>query len=72
MSDLSPKSIISGVILRNGTDFNISHYACVGDSIWAKLLFHQWRVTGPVWPVAPDNMRYFHLNQRDEALRWLR
>ena len=52
-------------------DFNISHYACVGDSIWTKFLYHQWRSIKPIWPVAPDNMRYFHVDERDDALQWL-
>jgi hypothetical protein len=58
--------------LRYGPEFDIRSYACVGDSFWAKLLFHQWRAIRPVWPVAPDDMRYFHLDNRDDALRWLR
>jgi hypothetical protein len=57
--------------LKYGPDFNISQYACVGDSIWAKLLYYQWRGIRPIWPVAPDNMRYFHVEDRDDALRWL-
>mgnify|MGYP000250604573 FL=1 len=57
--------------LRYGPEFDISRYACAGDSVWAKLLYHQWKAIRPVWPVAPDAMRYFHLNQREAALRWL-
>lgn len=57
--------------LKYGPDFNISHYACVGDSIWAKLLYYQWRGIRSIWPVAPDHMRYFHVNERDDALQWL-
>lgn len=57
--------------LEYGPDFNISQYACVGNSIWTKLLYYQWRAIKPVWPVAPDTMRYFHVDDRDEALHWL-
>lgn len=57
---------------RDGPKFTVSHYACVGDSIWAKLLYYQWKAIRPVWPVAPDHMRYFNLEHRASALRWLR
>lgn len=57
--------------LEYGSEFNISQYACVGDSFWTKLLYWQWRCIKPIWPVAPDNMRYFHVAERDDALQWL-
>lgn len=57
--------------LRYGNRFDISRYACAGDSLWAKLLYFQWKGIRPVWPVAPDTMRYFPLHRREAALRWL-
>jgi hypothetical protein len=65
---------LHGIIpdIQLGPDFDISHYACVGDSRWTKLLYHQWRAIKPVWPVAPDIMRYYHLTNRDDALQWVR
>ncbi|MXR43061.1 STAS/SEC14 domain-containing protein [Halobaculum sp. WSA2] len=58
--------------LRDGPEFDIGRYAAVGDSKWAKLLFDWWRVIRPIWPVAPEEMRYFELNNSEEALNWLR
>lgn len=66
-------SHLHGVLpdLRYGHDFDIRRYAAAGDSRWAKLLYQQWRLIRPVWPVAPDTMRYFDINSRGEALCWL-
>lgn len=38
-------SHLHGVVpdLRTGPQFDIGRYAAVGDSRWAKLLYHQWR-----------------------------
>lgn len=57
--------------LRTGPEFNVGRYAAVGDSRWAKLLYHQWRAVSPVWPVAPDEMHYYELSERDRALSWV-
>ena len=57
--------------LRYGSQFTISRYAAVGDSVWAKRLFDWWKIIRPVWPVAPDRMRYFGMSERSDALRWL-
>lgn len=57
--------------LRTGPKFNIDRYAAVGDSRWAKLLYHQWRAIAPVWPVAPAEMRYFEFPDRERALGWV-
>jgi hypothetical protein len=63
---------LHGVVpdLRYGPDFDIDRYAAVGDSRWAKLLFDWWRVIRPIWPVAPDEMRYFDSTERERALDW--
>lgn len=58
--------------LRYGSTFTIDRYAAVGDSVWAKVLFHQWKVIAPIWPVAPNEMRYYTLDDRDHALNWVR
>ncbi|MBX0297968.1 STAS/SEC14 domain-containing protein [Haloarcula nitratireducens] len=58
--------------LQYGSHFNIGRYAAVGDSTWAKLLFDWWRAIRPIWPVAPDKMRYFEIKERERALDWLR
>lgn len=65
---------LHGVIpdLRYGPDFEIGRYAAVGDSRWAKLLFDWWHVIRPIWPVAPETMRYFQMRDRERALRWIR
>jgi len=57
--------------LRYGSQFTISRYAAVGDSMWAKLLFDWWKSIRPIWPVAPGRMRYFEMVDRPEALEWL-
>ncbi|WP_197052518.1 SpoIIAA family protein [Halobellus rufus] len=57
--------------LRTGSKFNIGRYAAVGDSRWAKLLYYQWRAIMPVWPVAPNEMRYYDLSERNQALDWV-
>ncbi|WP_436908008.1 STAS/SEC14 domain-containing protein [Halosimplex marinum] len=57
--------------LRTGPKFEIDRYAAVGDSRWAKLLYHQWRAIAPVWPVAPAEMRYYELPERKRALDWV-
>lgn len=57
--------------LQYGPDFNIRQYAAIGDSVWAKLLYYQWRCIRPIWPVAPDDMRYFQVENRSEAFDWL-
>lgn len=58
--------------LRRGSEFDIGRYAAVADSLWAKLLYYQWRAIAPVWPVSPDEMRYFGFSERDRALEWVR
>ena len=64
---------LHGVVpdLRYGPDFTISQYACVGDSLWTKLLYYQWQGIRPIWPVAPEQMRYFHLDRREDAMQWI-
>lgn len=57
--------------LRTGPKFDIGRYAAVGDSCWAELLYRQWRAIAPVWPVAPDEMRYYEPSERDRALDWV-
>lgn len=66
-------SHLHGVIpdLRIGSEFAIGRYAAVGDSLWAKLLYQQWRAIAPAWPVAPDEMRYYELQERHQALHWV-
>jgi|GEM_PF-1642098 len=66
-------SHLHGVVpdLRTGPKFDIGRYAAVGDSGWAKLLYHQWRAIAPVWPVAPAEMQYYELAKRDRALKWV-
>ena len=51
-------------------DFDLDRSAAVGNSRWAKLLFDWWRVVRPIWPVAPDEMRYFDSTERERALDW--
>jgi hypothetical protein len=58
--------------LEYGPDIDIRQYTAVGDSVWAKLLCYQWWAIRPVWPVAPDDMQYFQLENHIEALNWLR
>ncbi len=67
-------SHVYGIIpdLRYGSQFTINRYAADGDSVWAKLLFDWWNMIRPVWPVAPDRMRYFEMTEQSTALRWLR
>lgn len=67
-------SNLRGIVpdLRQGSSFDIGRYAAVGDSRWAKRLFHQWRVITPVWPVAPDEMHYYDWSERERALRWVK
>lgn len=57
-----------GPDLRQGPSFDIGRYAAVGDSRWTRLLSHQWRAIAPVWPVSPDEMRYFNLSERNAAI----
>lgn len=57
--------------LRTGPKFNIARYAAVGDSRWAKLLYRQWYAIDPIWPVAPDKMRYYEQSKRKRALSWV-
>lgn len=66
-------SHLHGVVpdLKTGPQFDIGRYAAVGDSQWAKLLYHQWRAIAPVWPVAPDEMRYYKSSNRERALAWV-
>ncbi|MCQ4334228.1 STAS/SEC14 domain-containing protein [Natronomonas sp. F2-12] len=66
-------SHVYGIIpdLRFGSQFTISRYVAVGDSIWAKLLFDWWNMIRPVWPAAPGEMRYFEIDNRDAALQWI-
>lgn len=66
-------SHLHGVVpdLKTGPQFDIGRYAAVGDSQWAKLLYHQWRAIAPVWPVAPDEMRHYKSSNRERALAWV-
>ncbi|WP_262174555.1 STAS/SEC14 domain-containing protein [Haloarcula laminariae] len=63
---------LNGILpdLRRGPNFNIDRYAAVGDSIWAELLFDLWDTIQPIWPVAPNTMRYFEMEEKDAALNW--
>jgi hypothetical protein len=64
---------LHGVVpdLRYGSDFDIDRYAAVGDTRWARLLFDWWRAIRPIWPVSPNEMRYFYRAERERALNWL-
>jgi len=66
-------SHLHGIVpdLRTGPEFDLGRYAAVGDSRWAKLLYHQWRAIAPVWPVTPDEMRYYELQERRRAPDWV-
>ena len=56
--------------LRYGSTFDIERYAAVGDSVWAKRLYYQWKAIAPMWPVSPDEMRYYDPSDRKRALDW--
>lgn len=66
-------SHLHGIVpdLRTGPQFDIGRYAAIGDSRWAKLLYDQWQVIAPVWPVAPDEMQYYKPADRERALAWV-
>lgn len=66
-------SHLHGVVpdLRSGPEFNIDRYAAVGDSYWIKLLYYQWKVVAPVWPVDPNEMRLYPTTERQNALEWV-
>ncbi|MFC7074596.1 STAS/SEC14 domain-containing protein [Halovenus rubra] len=66
-------SHLHGIVpdFRYGPDFTIARYAAVGDTRWAKLLYDWWRAVRPIWPVAPETMRYFDLEERLDALQWI-
>lgn len=66
-------SHVHGIVpdLRLGPHFDIDRYAAVGNSRWTKLLYDQWRLIAPVWPVAPNKMRYFDQSDRYRALGWV-
>jgi hypothetical protein len=67
-------SNLHGIVpdLRYGSTFDIERYAAVGDSVWAKALYYQWKAIAPVWPVSPDEMRYYEPGNRKHALSWVR
>lgn len=67
-------SNLRGIVpdLRQGTSFDIGRYAAVGDSHWAKLVYYQWQAIAPVWPVSPDEMRYFELADKNSAIDWVK
>lgn len=44
----------------------------MGDSVWTKALYYQWKAITPVWPVSPDEMRYYEPGNRKHALDWVR
>lgn len=56
---------------RLGPEFDIGRYAAVGDGFWVRLLYHQWRAIAPIWPVSPDEMRHFAVDDRRRALAWV-
>lgn len=58
--------------VRRGSSFDVGRYAAVGDSRWARLLYDQWRAIAPIWPVAPDEMRYYEPSDRGRALDWVK
>ena len=66
-------SNLRGIIpdLRQGPSFDIGRYAAVGNSRWAKVLYHQWRAITPIWPVSPTEMRYYKLSERNVAIDWV-
>lgn len=57
--------------LRYGPKFDIDRYAAIGDSIWASALYYQWRTVAPIFPVSPDDMRYYDQAERARALEWV-
>ena len=67
-------SNLHGIVpdLRYGSTFDIERYAAVGDSVWAKALYYQWKAIAPVWPVSPNEMRYYEPGNRKHALSWVR
>jgi hypothetical protein len=36
------------------------------------MRYYQWRAISPVWPVAPDEMRYYAPSERGRALDWVK
>ncbi|WP_435197700.1 STAS/SEC14 domain-containing protein [Natronomonas sp. EA1] len=66
-------SHLHGIVpdLRYGSDFTIARYAAVGDTRWSKLLYDWWRAVWPIWPVAPETMQYFDLEERPDVLQWI-
>lgn len=67
-------SNLHGIVpdLRYGSTFNIERYAAVGNSVWSKILYYKWKAIAPIWPVSPDEMRYYDLDERKRALDWVR
>lgn len=67
-------SHLAGLIpdIRYGPTFDIERYAAVGDNRWVRLLYELWKLIRPVWPVAPAEMRYFDISDREKALHWVK
>ena len=67
-------SNLRGIIpdLRQGPLFDIGRYAAVGNSCWAKFLYYQWQAIAPVWPVSPNEMRYYDMAEQNAAINWVK
>lgn len=57
--------------LRYGPNIVMDKYACIGDTMWPKLMYRLWRLTKPFWPMAPRRMRYYDWSDRDKAKAWV-
>jgi hypothetical protein len=58
--------------LQTGPKFDIGRYAAVGGSRWTEMRYYQWRAISPVWPVVPDEMRYYAPSEHGRALDWVK
>lgn len=66
-------SVFSGFVpdLRHGPNLDLGRVAVVGGGLWMELLVGIWRLISLIWPLSPDELRYFPQNRADEARRWI-
>lgn len=53
----------------HGDELEFGRVAVVGGGLWMKVLVHLWKV--PVWPLVPDDVRYFSSSDADTARKWI-
>lgn len=57
--------------LRYRNTINLGKTAVVSNSAWARLETKIWSAITPLWPISPEELRYFPMHESRKARRWI-